>query len=92
MSKSHRNGAILKMKIQKLTITPVSKDFPYSYTTIKPTVEEATQLISDKLRFAESQCGDEKPAKYLRRLKKCLKGFVDPKTLVVKERKFDVNA
>lgn len=47
------------MKIQKLTITPVSKDFPYSYTTIKPTVEEATQLISDKLRFAESQCGDE---------------------------------
>ena len=80
------------MKIQKLTITPVSKDFPYSYTTIKPTVEVATQLISDKLRFAESQCAEEKPAKYLRRLKKDLKGFVNPKALVVKERKFDINA
>ena len=92
MQKSYSNGPKLTLKLQKLTLTPVSKDFPYSYTTIKPTVEEATQLISDKLRFAESQCRDEKPAKYLRRLKKGLKGFVDPKTLVVKERKFDVNA
>lgn len=78
------------MNIQKLTITPLEKGLS-SYVTQNPTIESAGRLISERLLSSNGYYNREKPARALRKIPKWMKDFVNPETLVVKERKFDIN-
>lgn len=78
------------MKIQKLTITPLENGCP-SFFTLNPSAKDAAMMISQRLSHEKSQYNAERPARALRKMPKWLKEFVNPKTLVVKERKFDIN-
>ena len=71
------------MKIQKLTITPLENGCP-SFFTLNPSTKDAAMMISQRLSHEKSQYNAERPARALRK-------FVNPKALVVKERKFDIN-
>lgn len=79
------------MKINKLTITSLECGFP-NYICKRPSNESAGILIKERLAAAQSQYNSERPARALRKIPKWLKGFVNPKALVVKERKFDINS
>ena len=49
-------------------------------------------MISQRLSHEKSQYNTERPARALRKMSKWLREFANPNALVVKERKFDVNA
>ena len=79
------------MKINKLTITPLENGCP-SFFILNPSTKDATMMISQRLSHEKSQYNTERPARALRKMSKWLREFANPNALVVKERKFDVNA
>lgn len=79
------------MKISKLTITPLETGCP-SFFVLNPSTKDATMMISQRLSHEKSQYNTERPARALRKMSKWLREFANPNALVVKERKFDVNA
>ena len=76
------------MKISKLTITPLETGCP-SFSILNPSTKDATMMISQRLSHEKAQYNTERP---LRKMSKWLREFANPNALVVKERKFDVNA
>ncbi len=79
------------MEIKKLTISPLISGFQ-NYVYSRPSNESAGVLIKERLVSGESFYNSDRPARALRKIPKWLKGFVNPKALVVKERKFDINS
>ncbi len=76
------------MNITKLTITPITTDCK-GFQIIHPDIKTATTMITERLSSNHSAFGESKlPARALRKIPKVLKGFVNPKSKVVKEQKF----
>ena len=73
------------MNIKKLTITPVGY-IKYKNIVHNPKPDFAGELI--KNRLYRGNASDTTIARAVRRLPKILRGWVNPETLVIKNRKF----
>lgn len=75
------------MDIKKLTITPIQKGFPQIISQ-NPTKASASLLIKERLAMKVSPYNKETTPRVFKKLPGWLKDFVNPKTLVSKERHF----
>ncbi len=75
------------MDIQKLIITPIQSGCP-QIVSQNPTKASASLLMKERLAIQGSQYNKEATPRVFRKLPDWLKGFVNPKTLVSKERHF----
>ena len=75
------------MDIQKLTITPIYSGCP-KIVSQNPAKTSASLLMKERLAMKVSPYNKETTPRALRKLPDWLKGFVNPKTLVSKERNF----
>lgn len=75
------------MDIKKLTITPIQKGLP-QIVSHNPTQASASLLMKERLAMKVSPYNKETTPRVFKKLPDWLKGFVNPKTLVSKERHF----
>ena len=75
------------MDIKKLTITPIHSGCP-KIVSQNPTQESASLLMKERLAMKVSPYNQETTPRVFKKLPDWLKGFVNPKTLVSKERHF----
>lgn len=75
------------MDIKKLTITPIQKGLP-QIVSHNPTQASASLLMKERLAMKASPYNKETTPRVFKKLPDWLKGFVNPKTLVSKERHF----
>lgn len=75
------------MDIKKLTITPIQNGFS-QIVSHNPTQASASLLMKERLAMKVSTYNQETTPRVFRKLPDWLKGFVNPKTLVFKERHF----
>ena len=75
------------MDINKLTITPIQKGFP-QIVSYNPTQTSASLLMKERLAMKASPYNKETTPRVFKKLPGWLKDFVNPKTLVSKERHF----
>ena len=75
------------MQVKKITITPLMNGCPKIVREM-PSAEIAGILIKERLAAYPSQYNEQKSARVFRKLPAWMKGFVNPKALVSKERRF----